>query len=123
MCTHGVTSLRYYAHMGCVYGAGVQSLCAVNTGCLCPLLYAVCVQGYVLSVCNACASIMCFVYTACVACGVGRRELPVTASPSYQPWAGGRRVSSSATVLASAGRRVIREGLSEEVTLDLRPVT
>ena len=43
----------------------------------------------------------------------------MTASPSYQPWAGGRRVRSSATVLASAGRRVIREGLSEEVTFEL----
>lgn len=60
-------------------------MCAVNTGCLRPLLYAVCVQGYVVSVCNACASIVCFVYTVCVACGAGRRELPVTASPSYQP--------------------------------------
>ena len=81
--------LRDDAHTGCVHGAGVQGSCAVNTLCMCPVLYAVCVCVRVCATCYlyaVCASIVRSVYTVSVACEAGKRELLVATSPSHQPW-------------------------------------
>lgn len=56
---------------------------AVNPGCIAPYCMQCVCMCYVLLVRDLCARIVCSVYTACVACGVGKRDLAVMESPSY----------------------------------------
>ena len=112
--------LRDCAHTGCVHGAGVQGSCAMNTLCMCPVLYAVCVC--VLHV--ICMQCVCEHRAFCVHSEHGMWGGEEGAAGDYisQPPALGpgwwQEAGSSAAVLAPSERKVVREGLSEEVAFE-----
>lgn len=105
--------------MCCVHEAGVQGSCAVNTPCMCPVLYAICVCVCVLHV--ICMQCVCGHHVFCVhsECGMWGGEEGAAGGYTSQPpalglgW--GQEAGSSAAVLAPSERRVVREGLSEDV--------